>query len=317
MVRKRPERLPHPKSIPTRPAEPRVAIFDRDPQRCAGVSQIDVVGVFAEACQNTNACVRNDDLKAVHSCGIGSQARVGIAAVTEHIFPEFAHCPDDPCCEWPGKADCDSRLLSTTTPQGPAIGAITFVGVASQWKHASARSERGAANTTGAYCVFDSRRERGFELHRCEGQRHALPRHQHFDQRPDPAGARDAYRTHLRQPSRLRRPEQVIGASEVADHVVTLLPGIDHVLNPRSIETTIVTLNTVSTGCPDRPATRPNSRFPSMTVLGLPAPGNGLAQDTPNLFLQQGRDARLAAFEAANWPSTPFNQPMSRVRDGT
>jgi hypothetical protein len=53
---------------------------------------------------------------------------------------------------------------------------------------------------------------------------------------------------------------------------VTLLPGIDHVLNPRSNETPIVTLNTVTTGCPDRPTTRFTSGFPSMTGPGLPAP---------------------------------------------
>jgi len=305
MVRKRPEHLPHAESVAACATEARVSIFDRDLQRLAGVLQADIVGTRPEACQYADASVGHDNLESPVCCGVDDQSRIRPLAMAEDIVLKLAHGSDDGSRERLGESCDDRGLLGTACPESPEIGAIALGLVSPERERARPRPKVCPGDLISTYGVIERYRKRRLERDRGEQVGCLAPCQQDFDERSDSAGSGNAHRTHARQLSGLRRPQQVVGASEVTDQIMSLLLQFAHVQRPRPNERGVLDWQPIAIGCRDRPLSRFHSRLPPNTRQRLIS--------FPTLSGASGKSQLICNFNGGS-PRIPLDRGTGRDR---
>ena len=233
MVRERSKHLPQAEPGPAGAAEARLAVLDRDPQGGARVNNVAIVWALAQTGQHADTGIRNDNLEGGSRRGKSHQAGLRPAAMPEDIVLQFAHGAYDGCGKRLCEPNRDSRLFSSASPERPLIRSIASLCKAGQRERTLAGSIAAALDQTTIERVFDYGHERRGEADMCEQGGVAAARHQHFDERTEPAGSFDVDLSKCRQIARLSGPQKIISAGEVTVQLMILSLRYSHPADPR------------------------------------------------------------------------------------
>lgn len=233
MVRERTKHLAHTKPGAAGAAETRFAVLDRNSERGAGVNKTAIVCVFTQTGQHADPGIRNDDFEGARRRRKGYQSGLRPAAVPEDILLQFAHGADDGRGEWFAESDRDRRLFGAAAPKRPLIGSIAGLGEASQRERTVTRGVAAARDGAVIQRCFDDGREGRGEADVGKNGGVFAARHQHLNQRAKTTGAVYADLAQARQAAALGRPQEIIGAGEVAVQLVIWTRRCGHPADPR------------------------------------------------------------------------------------
>jgi len=278
MVRQRTEHLTHTEPVSAGASETAVAILHRHLERSAGILQLRIIGAFAQARQHADAGIGDDDLEGSSHRRIRHQARFRPATVAKDIVLQLTHRPDNPGRDWLRETRSHRGLLGPARPQRPLITAVAFGIVSPQRERADPCSKLVAENLAARERRLDRDCETGQQGDPRELHRIGAPGHENFDQWADPARARHSHGTKTFQSAGLGRPQEIVGAGEIADQLPTSLLRIAH-LGPLAVPRRAADPS-IDSGCRIRPLVALHNRSASKRAPRLRMRGVSAARSS-------------------------------------
>jgi hypothetical protein len=217
MVGQRAKHLSHSEAAAAVTAEAGFAVGHRDLQGHAAVLGAGIVCMGAQARQDADADIADDDFERAWPRGECNKAGARRLAVAEDIVLQLAKRADNLGGDPRREAGGEGGLIGPARPELPEVGSFAI------WSEPPKREDAGLCVLFGAsHRVtvkrgLNCRNERRFKYNGCEGLGVSLARAHQFDQGPDLSGPLHANGSHAGQTPAFGSKKKFVSGIEVAD----------------------------------------------------------------------------------------------------